>query len=150
MARQKKFRKDEAVTVNGWQKVVTRDQYAYRGKQVVDVKDGEGTDARVPVANVKRLDLASFAEPIDCGPATVTALPMNKYQRQIINYVGESIVVDVYDVLNAFGVTDPATAHAIKKLLAPGQRGSKSVVQDLNESIQSVERAIDRQHNLTI
>lgn len=51
-------------------------------------------------------------------------------------------VVDVYDVLMAFGVTNPATQHAIKKLLMPGQRGAKDTVQDLNEARQSIERAI--------
>lgn len=49
--------------------------------------------------------------------------------------------VDVYDVLHAFGVTNPATAHAIKKMLKPGQRGHKSAEQDIDEAIQSLVRA---------
>lgn len=64
---------------------------------------------------------------------------VNKYQREI----KEGVIVDVYDVLKAFGVTCPARAHAIKKLLAPGQRGAKDTVTDLKESIQSIERAIE-------
>lgn len=51
--------------------------------------------------------------------------------------------VDVYDVLTAFGVTCPAAAHAIKKLLMPGQRGAKNCLQDLHEARASVDRAID-------
>lgn len=50
---------------------------------------------------------------------------------------------DVYDVLHAFGVTNPATAHAVKKLLKPGQRGHKSELQDLDEAAQSIRRAMD-------
>lgn len=52
------------------------------------------------------------------------------------------VIVDVYDVLNAFEVHCHATAHAIKKLLMAGKRGSKSARQDLQEAIQAIERAI--------
>jgi hypothetical protein len=63
---------------------------------------------------------------------------LNKYQRQV-----KSTVIDVYDVLVAFEVNNPATAHAVKKLLASGQRGYKDVIQDLKEAVQSIERAIE-------
>ena len=71
----------------------------------------------------------------------------SKYKRQICQtlpegHAGASVVVDVYDVLRAWDVRDPAIQHAIKKLLQPGQRGSKSAVQDLREAIGSIERAI--------
>ena len=46
---------------------------------------------------------------------------MNKYQRQV-----PSTTIDIYDVLKAWGVTCPATQHAIKKLLQPGWRGQAS------------------------
>lgn len=65
--------------------------------------------------------------------------PQNKYQREIAS----GVYVDVYDVLVAFGVTNPAIAHAIKKLLCPGQRGHKSLRDDLVEARQSVDRAIE-------
>ena len=64
---------------------------------------------------------------------------MSKYHKQI----RPGVVVDVYDVLSAYNVTCPATAHAIKKLLMPGQRGAKDAVQDLREAIASIERAIE-------
>ncbi len=53
------------------------------------------------------------------------------------------VEVDVYDVLVAWNVTCPATQHAIKKLLMPGQRGSKDKLQDLEEAKQAIERAIE-------
>lgn len=62
----------------------------------------------------------------------------NKYQRTI-----KGVTVDVYDVLVAFGVTCPAMAHAIKKMLMPGQRGSKDAEQDKREAIQAIERSIE-------
>jgi len=63
---------------------------------------------------------------------------INKYARTIYG-----VEVDVYDVLVAWNVTCPATQHAIKKLLMPGQRGSKDKLQDLEEAGQAIERAIE-------
>ena len=51
--------------------------------------------------------------------------------------------VDVYDVLRAYGVTNPADAHAIKKMLCPGKRGVKDGIQDRTEAIVSLQRAIE-------
>lgn len=51
--------------------------------------------------------------------------------------------IDVYDVLNAFVVTCPATQHAVKKLLMPGKRGHKTELGDLLEARASIDRAID-------
>lgn len=76
------------------------------------------------------------------APPPVCAPPpsVNKYQRSI----GKSgAQVDVYDVLVAFNVTCPAMQHAIKKCLAPGQRGAKDSVQDKREAIASIERSIE-------
>lgn len=71
----------------------------------------------------------------------------NKYSRKIktisLGNVDHAIYVDVYDVLTAFEVVNPAMAHAVKKMLAPGQRGVKDTVQDMKEAIQSIERAIE-------
>lgn len=62
----------------------------------------------------------------------------NKYQVSI-----KGITLDVYDVLSGFNVTNPATQHAIKKLLKAGDRGYKDKVQDFNEAIESILRAIE-------
>lgn len=61
----------------------------------------------------------------------------------LMGELGMVIAIDVYDVLNTFNVTDPAVAHAVKKLLCLGIRGHKDEIQDLEEVIQAVERAID-------
>lgn len=63
---------------------------------------------------------------------------MSKYTRTI-----KGVEVDVYDVLVAFGVTCPATAHAVKKCLMPGARGHKDEVQDLAEASQALGRAVE-------
>lgn len=74
----------------------------------------------------------------------------NKYKRQVLTTEG-AVSIDVYDVLMAFAVKDPAIQHAIKKLLAPGQRGDKNYLQDLQEAQMSLYHAIEmeelRSHN---
>lgn len=65
---------------------------------------------------------------------------MNKYAKPIPKGLTS---LDVYDVLILFQVTDPAIQHAVKKLLACGQRGHKSQLEDLQEARQSIDRAIE-------
>jgi len=70
---------------------------------------------------------------------------MNKYSREI----KKQVYVDVYDILLAFRVENPALQHAIKKMLAPGQRGIKDKITDMKEAIISLERAIElEEYNL--
>ena len=66
---------------------------------------------------------------------------MSKYNREIIGLDGKTTTVDVYRVLDSFNVTDPATQHAIKKLLCLGIRGHKDYLTDLNDSIDSLQKA---------
>lgn len=73
-----------------------------------------------------------------------------KYRKVIVGEVLNSgiikkyrpVIVDVYDVLVAFNVTDPAVQHAVKKLLAMGQRGHKDKMTDLKEAHWQLERAV--------
>jgi len=81
----------------------------------------------------KSLKLATPKEPIDKGA---------KYKKTIRDRTtGDTIKGDVYDVLEAFNVTCPAMQHAIKKLLMPGERGSKGYDKDCDEGINSVEQS---------
>lgn len=60
-----------------------------------------------------------------------------KYNREI----KPGVYVDVYDVLYAFNVTNPALQHLIKKALAVGQRGHKDAETDYQDIIDSAIRA---------
>ena len=53
--------------------------------------------------------------------------------------------IDVYRVLDLFGVTNPCIQHAIKKLLCGGQRGAKDENQDVQEAISSLLRYLEMQ-----
>lgn len=52
--------------------------------------------------------------------------------------------VDVYRVLDLFGITDQAIGHALKKLLVAGGRGAgKSIEKDIQEAIDTLTRFLE-------
>ena len=51
--------------------------------------------------------------------------------------------LDVYRVLQLFGVTDPCLQHAIKKLLCAGVRGVKDQSKDIQEAIDALNRSLE-------
>lgn len=61
----------------------------------------------------------------------------SKYHREI----KPGVFVDVYDVLAAWKVDNPALQHLIKKALQPGERGHKTRQQDLCDIVSSALRA---------
>jgi hypothetical protein len=63
--------------------------------------------------------------------------PLNRYRRVLRG----GATLDVYDVLDAFKVDNPAVQHALKKMLCAGSRGHKDYMQDIQEAIDSLERA---------
>lgn len=65
------------------------------------------------------------------------------FQNDKYNRPCKGVTIDVYDVLNAFNVTNPALQHLIKKALAVGQRGHKDKTEDLNDILASAKRAIE-------
>lgn len=63
----------------------------------------------------------------------------NVYAREI-----KGVVVDAYDILNAYKTNNPAIDHALKKMLVSGGRnGGKSRTQDIKEAIASLNRALE-------
>ena len=89
-------------------------------------------------------------------PKPVTEHEGKKYLRRIYPAHGSAvhvdakaetlaIEVDVYCVLEAFGVTCPARAHAVKKLLCAGGRGKGSEADDLTGALAAVSRAVELQ-----
>ncbi|WP_252108969.1 MULTISPECIES: hypothetical protein [unclassified Halomonas] len=61
----------------------------------------------------------------------------SKYHREI----KPGVWVDVYDILQAWDVRNSALQHLIKKALAPGQRGHKDLMTDMDDIIASAKRA---------
>lgn len=65
-------------------------------------------------------------------------LERSKYDRPC-----KGITIDVYDVLKAFNVDNPALQHLIKKALCSGLRGHKDRLQDVKEVLESAKRAVE-------
>jgi hypothetical protein len=89
--------------------------------------------------------------PTSSHPRPIQQHEGRKYLRRIYEaFAGESgsvasVEVDVYAVLEAFGVTCPARQHAIKKLLCAGLRSKGGELDDLQGAAAAVSRAIDIQ-----
>lgn len=77
-----------------------------------------------------------FVSVEDAATAKQPSITTSKYTKTI-----HGVPVDVYDVLQAWGVTNPALQHLIKKALQCGQRGHKDNEQDLQDIIDSAIRA---------
>lgn len=71
----------------------------------------------------------------------------NKYIRKIYSAVepGSFVEADVYEVIDAFNVTCPAIAHAVKKLLCSGVRNKGTRLQDLEETLEALYRAVEKE-----
>ena len=65
-----------------------------------------------------------------------------KYNHYFKN-VAHLEALDVYRVLQLFGVTDPCLQHAIKKLLCAGVRGVKDQSKDIQEAIDALNRSLE-------
>ena len=117
---------------------------AYPDYKVWDAPDGwswftENGDWRLAHSihdPITRADWQNARNTIVASTPAIEPTP-NKYQRTV-----PSTTIDVYDVLHAYNVTNPATQHAVKKLLQPGNRGHKDTLTDLREALASIQRAI--------
>ena len=74
---------------------------------------------------------------VDCG---------ERYRRTIVESLsgpgeGESITVDIADIVEAFNMPY-MLAQAAKKIMLPGERGSKDRLKDLREAAWSIQRQI--------
>ena len=86
-----------------------------------------------------------YVEPIEIGSDTKVDVPntYNKYNREVIGLNGTKTTIDVYRVLDAFKVVDPALQHLIKKALCVGIRGHKDSITDYTDILKSAEKALE-------
>ena len=113
--------------------IVTRDQYRDAGGTMA-VDDEEDMQLYSPEIEP---DFEPFVSVEDAQEYKAKrSITPSKYTKTI-----HGVSVDVYDVLMAWGVTNPALQHLIKKALQCGQRGHKDNQQDLQDIIDSAIRA---------
>lgn len=77
------------------------------------------------------------------GEDNLPALPaINPKTHKYLKQIKPKVFVDVYDVLAAWKVTNPALQHLIKKALQAGNRGHKDLLEDLDDIVVSANRAL--------
>jgi hypothetical protein len=141
--------------------MVTLEQIKERFPEGCEVSCARLSDKKMKILEHKKIGVNSFGGFIYVGdhyfvklyhattmifatiinPATENQLSKNQLSKYHVPCKG--VTIDVYDVLKAFNVVNPATQHAIKKLLKGGERGFKDVNKDYQEAIESIERAIE-------
>lgn len=111
-------------------------------------KDAASTEGALKGTNVGWIATDSFSvidERFKPSELVEPTQSTNIYDRTITGKYGTGkCTIDVYRVLAAYDVADSEVAHAVKKLLAPGQRGVKEERQDIEEAIQSLQAWIAR------
>ena len=108
-------------------------------EQMVMSRLQEATDnvlAAAPELMTDKYKFEPFVSVEDAATAKHATITPSKYTKTI-----HGVSVDVYDVLQAWGVSNPALQHLIKKALQCGQRGHKDNAQDLQDIIDSAIRA---------
>jgi hypothetical protein len=100
-----------------------------------DMKIGTTCDRNKPFLYDETQNIKNWHKPTESSNDPVSS--PNKYIRVLRG----GTTLDVYDVLDAFKVDNPAVQHALKKMLCAGSRGHKDYMQDIQEAIDSLERA---------
>lgn len=113
----------------GWRGYAYEETADNRGEVLGDWRD---TLEKRPV----QAEFEPFVSVEDAEAAKHATITPSKYTKTI-----HGVSVDVYDVLQAWGVSNPALQHLIKKALQCGQRGHKDNAQDLQDIIDSAIRA---------
>ena len=87
-------------------------------------------------------DLTGKVPKSEPWPATPTIEVTNAKTAKYLKEIKPGVYVDVYDVLAAWKVTNPALQHLIKKALQAGNRGHKDLLEDLDDIVVSANRAL--------
>lgn len=126
------------VDLGDWRDTLEKRPYDL-SEQMVMSRLQEATDnvlAAAPELMTDKYKFEPFVSVEDAATAKQPSITPSKYTKTI-----HGVSVDVYDVLQAWGVGNPALQHLIKKALQCGQRGHKGSEQDLQDIIDSAIRA---------
>lgn len=97
--------------------------------------------AKPEIIKAELFDLVALREPATDEDDLNDCIGAPEADNKYLHEIKPGVFVDVYDVLMAWNVTNPALQHLIKKALQAGRRGHKSREQDLQDIIDSAIRA---------
>ena len=123
----------DGFVLGSWRDTLEKRPDMYKNKKEIDTSS-ECVHKTEESGHISELEmLAKVSHLISDKRHRITS---SKYTKTI-----HGVSVDVYDVLQAWGVSNPALQHLIKKALQCGQRGHKDNAQDLQDIIDSAIRA---------
>ena len=117
--------------IGDWRDTLEKRPYMYKNHDKIDT-----SSERVQKTSESAYEFEPLVSVEDAAAAKHATITPSKYTKTI-----HGVPVDVYDVLQAWGVSNPALQHLIKKALQCGQRGHKDNAQDLQDIIDSAIRA---------
>lgn len=122
------------------------DKIKFEGLEVPSHNRGESWEVEEVDSKGKILSIKPIAEPY----GVILKVGDNKPKKKSAYTVDVSKIdeLDMYELFDLYDVTDHTIAHAIKKLLVAGRRGSKSKSKDVNEAIWSLKRWNEMQVDL--
>lgn len=121
----------KGVVIGDWRDTLEKRPYMYKNHDKIDT-----SSERVQKTSESAYEFEPLVSVEDAAAAKHATITPSKYTKTI-----HGVPVDVYDVLQAWGVSNPALQHLIKKALQCGQRGHKDNAQDLQDIIDSAIRA---------
>lgn len=78
-----------------------------------------------------------------CNSQVVYEVKSHEKHKHYKKDVSHLDFIDIYRVIDLYEVTNPALQHAVKKVLCAGDRGAKGWAKDIQEAIDSLQRALD-------
>lgn len=121
----------KGLALGDWRDTLEKRPDMYKNKEEIDT-----SSECVQKTSESAYEFEPFVSVEDAATAKHATITPSKYTKTI-----HGVSVDVYDVLQAWGVSNPALQHLIKKALQCGQRGHKDNAQDLQDIIDSAIRA---------
>ena len=120
------------------------DEYGFEAVDITFEQQGPGamcTMVNLPVATLREMNLNGLILVSWQSRPPLRVTPKQGKHSHYFKDVRHLDHIDVYRVLELFGVSDPCISHAVKKLLVSGNRGGgKDRDRDIQEAIDSLER----------
>ena len=108
--------------------------------KIDDKSKQDAIELNVKLAMAEKAELERRSTDMD----RITCKPMHELYPKYYRDVSKLESIDIYRVLELFGVTDPAIQHAIKKQVIPGARtGGKTLKDDITEARDTLNRRIE-------
>lgn len=92
---------------------------------------------------IKQYKTNRTPEQFDDHLRTTSCTGQDRKHSHYYKDVSKLDVIDVYRIIDLYNITDPCDQHALKKILCPGERGHKDIIQDTQDVIDTMRRKLE-------